>query len=529
MSAQNARESGKTLGRIKGRADLRRVLPWHTLRQTTLTLAAIAAFVAGVAGVGAALEGFADAGVVVDGARGTILSVSPAGFAWRDGVRAGQHVVALETAVDSGGWRLETSDGGQIWLSAEAHADQGLRDSLGLGVLGMFAGALAVLFRNTHRQLVAPAAAVGFLASGTPLLLSGSSELSTSCLAAAVLAPTIWLAGGINTNRWAKLAAVAGAGAIIAAWALARASGSSLFDGLEGLRGQIATIATVLLFGNRIVLPVLSRDPIHLMRPRLADAVVVAAIGGGALALVYYFSISPIVVGVLIVVVLVALPGLRKWTRSRLEVALFQDLREQAGIEAAEVERARMARELHDVPLQHLAGIIRRLELRPDAQAESDELRVIASQLRTVATDLRPPVLDDLGLGPALEFLAEEAANEGASILADVADRTGIEESRRPDSPVELAIFRIAQEAVSNALHHAGPCSIRIEGTIDPDRIDVAIIDSGPGIAANAMLVAGRQGRLGLASMRRRAQAIDADLSIDGSGEGTTIRVAWRR
>jgi signal transduction histidine kinase len=348
-------------------------------------------------------------------------------------------------------------------------------------------------------------------------------------LAAAVIAPTIWLAGGINTNRWAKLAAVAGAGAIIAGWALARASGSSLFDGLEGLRGQIATIATVLLVGNRIVLPVLSRDPIHLTRPRLVDAVVVAAIGGGALVLVYYFSISPVVVGALVVVVLVALPGLRKWTRSRLEVALFQDLREQAGIEAAEIERARMARELHDVPLQHLAGIIRRLELRPDAQAESDELRVVASQLRTVATDLRPPVLDDLGLGAALEFLAEQAVNEGASILAEVADHTGIAESRRPDSAVELAIFRIAQEAVSNALHHAGPCSIRIEGTIDPDRIDVAIIDGGTGIAADAMLVAGRHGRLGLASMRRRAQAIDADLSIDGSSEGTTIRVAWRR
>lgn len=529
MGAQTRRESGITLGRIKGRAHLRVAIPWQTLRQTTLTLAAIAAFMAGVGAVGAALEGYADAGVVVDAAHETIASVSPAGFAWRDGIRSGQRILSLSTTLDPGGWRLETSDGVKTWTSSEDHAELGLRQSLGLGLLGMAAGALAVLFRNTHRQWVAPAASIAFLASATPLLLKGSSELSTSCLAAAVLAPTVWLVESFKTSRLVRIAVVAGTSLFVLEWVMARASASPAFDGLEMLRGQLATLATVLLVGNRIVVPILSREPIHLTKPRLADAVVVAVIGGAALALVYFLNLSPIVVGALIAVFLVAVPGIRRWTRSRVEVALFSDLREQAAIEAAEIERARIAREIHDVPLQHLSGIIHRLELRPDAQAESDELRAVANQLRTVATGLRPPVLDDLGLAAALDFLAEQAANEGAPVVASILDGTGINESRRPASAVELAIFRIAQEAVSNALAHAQPHSVRIEGSIDPDRIDLAIIDDGIGIAADAARVAGRKGRLGLASMRRRAEAIDADLSIDGSSNGTTIRVEWRR
>ena len=105
-----------------------------------MTGVAIGAFVAGLAASSSALQGEADAGVIPDLARGRITSVSPTGFAWRDGIRAGQVVVALAPADTPGGWRLETRDGERHFVSEAARADAGLRASLPLGLLALTAG-----------------------------------------------------------------------------------------------------------------------------------------------------------------------------------------------------------------------------------------------------------------------------------------------------------------------------------------------------------------------------------------------------
>ncbi len=211
----------------------------------------------------------------------------------------------------------------------------------------------------------------------------------------------------------------------------------------------------------------------------------------------------------------------------RLDRIFLGDLRERASIEAIEAERSRVARDLHDEPLQHLAGAIKRLEARPENADVTGMLRSVADQLRGVATELHPPVLDDLGLVPSIEFLAARGP-EGCQFTVAIAEETEYAASGRPPANVELAVFRIVQEAVANAMKHAGCSELVIEGSVSATRIDLRITDDGSGLTGREMNRAMRDGRLGLASMRRRAEAIDADLRIDGRhGKGTTVSVGW--
>jgi signal transduction histidine kinase len=92
---------------------------------------------------------------------------------------------------------------------------------------------------------------------------------------------------------------------------------------------------------------------------------------------------------------------------------------------------------------------------------------------------------------------------------------------------VELARYRIAQEALSNALRHAQANEVRISARIAIRSIEIEIVDDGVGLRPDVQRRAMGQGRLGLASMRRRARAIGADLAIDGSPAGTKVSVAW--
>jgi signal transduction histidine kinase len=240
-------------------------------------------------------------------------------------------------------------------------------------------------------------------------------------------------------------------------------------------------------------------------------------------------SIPPVLVATALVAIVLLFPAARGFTARRLGDALVADLRQQAAADALEHERGRIAREIHDAPLQQLVGIIRRLEVKPEAQAEVSDLTAVAEQLRIVATDLRPPVLDDLGLGAALEFLAEETSSASLPVSAHVDDEGRDSFGRRPPPEVELAVFRIAQEAVGNAIAHAQASTIHITSEISPSAVELVVRDDGSGLRPEDGRLAARRGRLGLASIRRRAQGIDAELSIDGHVGGTTVRVVWRR
>jgi signal transduction histidine kinase len=113
-------------------------------------------------------------------------------------------------------------------------------------------------------------------------------------------------------------------------------------------------------------------------------------------------------------------------------------------------------------------------------------------------------------------------------VTAELVDDTGFGAERRPPTEVELAMYRIASEAVGNAVRHSGGTEVWIRASIAPDRVELVVADDGAGLAADAARDASKRKRLGLASMRWRAEAIDAELSIDGSSRGTTVRVVWQ-
>src|SRR6185295_11474469 len=126
-----------------------------------------------------------------------------------------------------------------------------------------------------------------------------------------------------------------------------------------------------------------------------------------------------------------------------------------------------------------------------------------------------------LGLSAALDYLAEESTSSALPVTALVQDETGFGAETRPPADVELAMYRIASEAVGNAVRHSGGTNVQIRASVAPDRVELLVADDGTGLGASAARDAAKRKRMGLASMRRRAQAIDAELSIDGTATGT--------
>jgi len=491
-----------------------------------MTGIAVGAFIAGLAASSAVLQGEADPGVVAD-VGGQVLSVSPTGFAWRDGIRAGQQVVAVSAVDDPGGWRLETAAGGRPYLSEASRGDAALTASLPLGIGALFAGGAAVVLLGIRRQWVVPTSAAAFLIASTPLALHGNVLLSTYALAGAALVPGGWAVARLPGPRIKTAILALGLAIFLAYWAASRVAGSPFYDQLEGLRAGLAIWGTGAVVVDRTIIPRLAGEPIHVIRPQPFELAAIALIAGVALVLINLFAVSPILVGLLCVVATLWLPTLRRRFRP-LEDALLADVRHQAAADAAEAERARLARELHDVPLQELIGVIRRLEVLPGTKAESDDLRALASHLRNVAMDLRPPVLEDLGLPAALEYLVEETTGNGRSVIAQIDDLAGVDPARRPPTEVELAMYRIATEAVGNSVRHSGASEIRVQAEVERTRVELVVTDNGSGLDGAAIRGARRGKHMGLSLMRRRAQAIDADLSISGSGSGTIVRAIWQ-
>jgi signal transduction histidine kinase len=176
-------------------------------------------------------------------------------------------------------------------------------------------------------------------------------------------------------------------------------------------------------------------------------------------------------------------------------------------VEAADQARARWARELHDETLQGLTGV--RMVLSAGlARNDSDALRRAAEtadahlgeemrKLRDLIAELRPAALDDLGLGPAIESLARRQAAMGAfAVHIDIE----LESERRLPHDTETAIYRIAQEALSNAVKHAGAGNVRLGVLQLPDRVQVVVEDDGCGFDPDSV-----QAGFGLTGMRERA------------------------
>jgi signal transduction histidine kinase len=517
---------GRTLVRDEGFPHLSRKAIGYNVRRATQVALVVVVFVLGMAATSAVIEGSAVAGVETELPRGHVLAVSPAGFAWRDGIRPGQLVVALSDTYSEGGWRLETIDGSGTHISREAGFDDALRSTSPLAILALVAGGLGMVSIRTHRRWVGPLAAIGLALAAVPLGLQGEPVLSTAAMAGAGFVPAAVLANALTSLRW-RIAVWTTIGTFTCAWILVRTTADPAYETFEGIRAAAAAYGTGALVAATIVRPALRGEGLHVIRPRLVDVVSVAVVGGASLILLFFLHLSAAAVFVTVSAALLLLPATR-YAGRRLERAVLADLRAQVAQEVSEAERARLARELHDVPLQELSSVIRHLDAVPEAREEAERLRTVATQLRETATDLRPPVLDDLGLGAALDFLATQATAEGVHVTATVTD-PGPDPAARPPTNVELAIFRVAQEAVTNALRHADAKSVQISGLVSRDTVTVTVLDNGRGLTKDRQREAMKAGRLGLASMRRRAEAIDADLTVAGSTSGTEVAVRWRR
>lgn len=194
-------------------------------------------------------------------------------------------------------------------------------------------------------------------------------------------------------------------------------------------------------------------------------------------------------------------------------------------IQAQEDERQRVARELHDEAAQALTSLLVRIRLleRADdpmaARQHTRELRELTAgaleQVRRVALELRPTILDDLGLLAALEWRVDEFNAAGAARAALSA------ECRDPrlGHAGELALFRVAQEALTNVARHAGAARVAIALRCDGARLTLEVADDGRGFDP-AAATAG----LGLRGMRERLALVGGDLTIEGApGAGTRV------
>ena len=197
-------------------------------------------------------------------------------------------------------------------------------------------------------------------------------------------------------------------------------------------------------------------------------------------------------------------------------------------VAAQELERKRLARELHDETGQALTSIL--LGLKPLEQAIRDDegraalasLReLVVSTLRDVrrlAVELRPTALDDFGLVPAIERLAETFGAQ-TQIRVDLESSLGAE---RLPAGIETTIYRIVQEALTNVVKHAGASRVSILLTMRDDAVAAVIEDDGVGFDPAAVA----EGGLGLVGMRERVGLVGGRLRVESAGGAGATLVA---
>jgi signal transduction histidine kinase len=220
-----------------------------------------------------------------------------------------------------------------------------------------------------------------------------------------------------------------------------------------------------------------------------------------------------------------------------LEAMTFADQERQTALEmralyrqvvtAREGERGRLTRELHDGILQDLCAVtrdLRALETQAESHEPSYEPLVIRSSetvkaLRAICNDLRPPLLQQ-DLIAALNALVQELDSRSS---APVHIETQADDLQLDDE-VALAVFRITQEALHNAIQHADASEIAARLTQYPDRLRLTVTDDGQGIAGSvesSRFVA--QGHFGLAGMRERAAMVGGKLDLQTAVDYGTV------
>jgi two-component system sensor histidine kinase UhpB len=221
---------------------------------------------------------------------------------------------------------------------------------------------------------------------------------------------------------------------------------------------------------------------------------------------------------------------------ARIELAFLRMMRRleaerrragSAALHAQEEERARVARDLHDEVNQSLTGLLLRLEAAreaapPELEDELAETKALANQamgeLLSLARQLRPTALDDLGLAAAIEGQVEQLRRgEIAASLQVDGDFSDLGED------AQLVVYRVAQEALSNAGRHSGAGRVEVRlRRADADGVALEVSDDGRGFAFDES-----ERGLGIGGMRERALLIGAELTIESRPDsGTTVRLS---
>ncbi len=402
------------------------------------------------------------------------------------------------------------------WLRSEA-GDSGPVPTA-LIVLGLW-GATAILAVGRWRpdvfqlttQETGPWLAVALAGPLTLLPFRGPDPTST------LLLVTLWplsqlplgiALGGSPSQRngtWSVTAALA---------AVAFAVG--LLTWMDGEPGATAaTIHLAAITAIALVPALMSAARTPGRHPRQAGQVL---IGLAPLASAFVLAVpsTGMVVLVIGLTVIVVVNRASVWplTRAATQAITQRDLT----VAAVESERRRLAADIHDGPLQSILLLGQQLEAEGHSGAAASA-RAVAVELRDIAGELRLPMLDDLGVGPTLGWLAERA-HRMTGVLVSV-EYDGFQ---RPPPDVELATFRIAQEAMANALRHGQP-PIRIVYRTDGERLTLSVDDEGEGFSRSLRPGSGGHGLL---NMRLRADAIGARLELlHRPDRGTHVGVEW--
>jgi two-component system sensor histidine kinase UhpB len=218
----------------------------------------------------------------------------------------------------------------------------------------------------------------------------------------------------------------------------------------------------------------------------------------------------------------------------RIELAFLRMMRRleaerrragSAALRAQEEERARVARDLHDEVNQSLTGLLLRLEAvreaaPPELEPELAETRLLANQamseLLSLARQLRPTALDDLGLAAAIAGQVRQVERPGLSAeLATKGDFSDLEDD------VQLVVYRVAQEALTNAARHSEAGRVAVSLRRTGQGVELEVADDGRGFPFEQS-----ERGLGIGGMRERALLIGAELTIESRpGHGTTVRL----
>jgi signal transduction histidine kinase len=203
---------------------------------------------------------------------------------------------------------------------------------------------------------------------------------------------------------------------------------------------------------------------------------------------------------------------------------------------AQEEERKRVARELHDETLQNLIVISRQLEKISSSEALWEQsievvrglkkqIEAAIQEMRRFSHDLRPSVLDDLGLLPALELLADDLEKENITTYFKI---TGV--ARRLQPEVEVMVFRIAQEAVRNIRRHAEATTAELTIEFTASKLKVTIRDNGKGFnLPHRPGDLASWGKLGLVGMHERASLLGGNIALKSTpGVGTEAIIEVR-